>query len=147
VKRLVLLVGVAACGRAHVDDCSDDLAGVWHQRGDRGRGYDFRDSRSGGYEVFAMFDTAVPPDGTAKLASPIVYAPWVWDLDHRPSGLGGTRLQRLTRDGRSCEARTPIEIRTCAGDTLTIAVKLPTAMDFATCKYAETDWQELVLER
>jgi hypothetical protein len=148
MRWLPALLLLSACSKPPaVASCEDDLSGVWHEQGDAGRGYDWRPSRSGGYEVFAMFDTARPPDGSAKLDSPIVYAPWVWDLDRLPAGISGTRLQRLTRDGASCEVRTPVEIRSCADDTLTIAVKLAQITDFAQCTVATGDWNTLVLVR
>jgi hypothetical protein len=147
MKRLLVL-GLCACARTPaVDSCADDLSGVWREAADPEHGYDWRPSRSGGYEVFAMFDTARPPDGTDKLSAPIVYAPWVWDLERLPAGISGTRLQRMTRDGVSCEVRTPVEIRSCAGGELTLAVKLAQVTDFATCAATTGDWNPLVLVR
>jgi len=139
-----LVAGTVACsGRARVDSCDDELAGVW--RDQQGRGYHVVDAADHGYEVFALFDSARPPGGD-KGGDPVIYAPWVWDLTRRPSGLSGTRSQRMTRDGVSCVARTAIEVKACAGGRLTVRVQDVAAMAFPGCAATPGDWIELVLE-
>jgi hypothetical protein len=148
VKALVLAVLAAACtSTPRVDDCGDDLAGVWHEQDHADRGYHFLHSRSGGYEVFAMFDSAVPPDGSDKRSAPIAYAPWVWDLERLPSGVAGKRTQRMTRDGVSCAAVTAVTVRACRDGQLTIDVEPVTGVDFASCAVGAGPAVPLVLER
>lgn len=144
---LGLVLGVACSRRSPVDDCSDDLRGTWHEAGAPDRGYHFRPSRSGGYEVFAMFDSSVPPDGADKRTAPVAYAPWVWDLERLPSGVAGKRTQRMTRDGVSCPAVTAVTVRACAGDRLAIDVEPVTGVDFASCTVSAGPPVRLVLER
>ncbi len=145
---VLVLVFVPGCSHhSRVDSCSDDLKGIWHEAGAPDRGYHFRPSRSGGYEVFAMFDSSVPPDGTDKRTAPVAHAPWVWDLERLPSGVAGKRTQRMTRDGVSCPAVTAVTVRECAGDRLAIDVEPVTGVDFASCTVSAGPPVRLVLER
>lgn len=146
---LPLLAALAACGdRAPaVASCDDALAGVWKTRD--GRGYHVVENRTG-IEIFAMFDTTVPPGGD-KNASPLILAPVAFDLrrQRRPGhvGLHGRRTQRMTREGRICTVRTEAVIDRCENDTMVLRFERPGELDWTRCRHAPTgEWETLSLQ-
>jgi hypothetical protein len=148
-------LAIAACGDGtpRVKNCADSLAGVWRTAGGDGetRRYHIVESRAG-IEIFAMFDTTVPPEGT-KATSPVIYAPIVFDFDRarqRPSavGLAGTRSQRVTREGRVCRLRTKAVIDYCEDDQIALRFQRPGPLSWSTCKAEPLDeWVALSLQR
>ncbi len=147
---LLFLAAQAACsrGKPEVTTCADSLDGVWKTAD--GHAYDITENRTG-IEIFAMFDTTVPPSGD-KRSSPVIYAPVAFDLRRvkRPSdsGLEGRRTQRMTREGRICTVRTNAGIASCARNRLTLRYERPGTLDWTSCKHEPTgEWVELALKR
>lgn len=127
MKRAALLA-IAACSRgAPIASCDDDLRGVYVAGDERWMILD------GGatLEAYPLFpDAAGPPD--------LVVAPRVIDLarapgDPRPSG---TLRRRYMRRAERCDARVPVEVTRCEGDTLELVLADPSPpTGFAPCAW------------
>jgi len=133
----IVLLALAGCGGGRsVDTCRDPLAGVWRDQAS-GRRYHLV-TNPHGYEMYAMWNSAVAPDG-ADAEAGAVWAPLVFDFAARPGGgLGGTRSQRVERAGQPCTLRTRATITSCAGGVLQLELEQPTAVDWAHCRPART---------
>ncbi|MEZ4400921.1 MAG: hypothetical protein R3B06_12925 [Kofleriaceae bacterium] len=123
------LVAAAGCGRAPVDSCGDDLAGVW-----RGPAGDFQALDRGGrielYPMFSDLPTDLPPG--------VVAAPAVIDLT-RATGTdaSGTVTRRYERSARFCRRTSPARLVSCRADRLTLEVTAVTPPDdWARCESA-----------
>lgn len=133
----VALLALAGCSRGRsVTSCRDSLAGVWRDEASGHRYHMVANQR--GYEMYAMWNSAVAPDG-ADADPGAVWAPLVFDFAARPGGgLGGTRSQRVERAGQPCTLRTRATITSCAGGLLQLEIEQPTAVDWEHCRPART---------
>ncbi len=124
----LLLFALAGCGRGRsVTSCRDSLAGVWRDDASGNRYHVVANQR--GYEMYAMWNSAVAPDG-AETDGDAVWAPLVFDFAARPGGgLAGTRSQRVERAGQPCTLRTRATISSCAGGVLQLELEQPTAVE------------------
>jgi len=150
---LVALLSLAVQGGCRdrqpaVATCADPLTGVWKTAD--GHGYHIEENRTG-IEIFAMFDTTVPPGGDKRTA-PVIYAPIAFDLRRASPpghvGLTGRRTQRMTRGGNICTMRTKAVIDRCEDNEIALRYERPGALDWTTCKHEHTnEWVELSLHR
>jgi hypothetical protein len=128
VNRAALLVAIcgAACGRAHVATCADDLGGAWTSND--GRRWMILDERAT-LEVFPIFTDTEAPDG-------VVAAPRVIDLARAGAVLAGTLHRRYERRADACDARVPVHVTACADDRLELVVAEPSPpLQFAPCEW------------
>lgn len=110
---MVIVAAPSGCGKTEVRNCSDDLGGVWRDRG--GRQYHVVDGQL--IRVFPLFDsTHTKNPGIAK-------APFYFELHRRPTAISGSRMQRLTKGAASCRPKTPAELVSCKSNTLTITFR------------------------
>lgn len=130
---LLALAALAGCRPAPVESCRDPLAGVWRDAAAPAQRYHLV-GNAGGYEMYALFDTSAPPDGSPKASSPIIYAPVVFDFQPDGDGYRGSRTQRLTRGPRTCAPRTSARIERCGGDSITVAVERGGTLDWESCE-------------
>jgi hypothetical protein len=141
------LLALGGCAPDAISSCADTLAGVWAEDADATRRYHVVANR-GGYEMYALFDTTVPPDGTPKASAPIIYAPVVYDFQPDGATYVGSRTQRHTRGATICTPRTDARITRCAGNTLEIDIEISGAIDWATCERGPSPGTDrLVLQR
>ncbi|HUH03552.1 MAG TPA: hypothetical protein VML75_16260 [Kofleriaceae bacterium] len=137
------IAALAACRPAPIESCRDPLAGVWQDTAEPAQRYHLVAS-AGGYEMYPLFDTAAPTDGTPKADSPIVYAPIVFDFQPDGDGYRGSRTQRITHGPLSCAPRTPARIERCGGESIVIALELPGMLDWSTCERAPSPGTETI---
>jgi len=125
VKRLVVVLAIAACGRARALRCDDDLRGVWAAPAGRWMMLDNRAT----LEAYPM-----APD--AAIGSDVTGAPRVLDLSRTPSGLAGELHRRDSHGAATCEARSPVHITACTDDTLEVVLADPPApLQLAPCRW------------
>ena len=125
---IVLAAGLGLWGcsrRAPIGSCDDDLGGVYRpEGGDRGARWMVLD-RGAKLEVYPLFaDADGPPDLVAaprmiELARPAV---GVASGAAGRTGLEGTLRRRYMRRAQRCDARVPVHVTRCAGDTLELVL-------------------------
>lgn len=140
-RAAIALAGLAACGRAPVERCTDDLGGVW--RGPAGT-YHLLD-RGGRLELYPTFR-----DLPADLPAGVRASPSVIDLT-RTSGAGsprGTITRRYERGPDLCAVKHPVTLTACGGDRLTLELVAPAPpTDWTACTDGATTVTTLILIR
>jgi len=116
------LLLVACSHEEPIASCNDRLGGVWTTPAGRWMVLDNGPT----LEAFPMFDDAVP-DG----------APRVIDFE-RADKPGGQIKRRFMQRERTCEARAPIHVTKCTGDTLQVARgDVTPPLSFAPCAWGQ----------
>jgi hypothetical protein len=125
---LVVAMCCVACDhRAHVTSCQADLHGVWIAPGNAR--WMILDQGPDWLEVYPLF-----PDGDSARPEIVVAAPRVIDLHPDGTGLAGTIAKRYMQRADSCEARVPVQVTSCADDTLEVALPdVHAPLSFAPC--------------
>jgi hypothetical protein len=122
VKRAIALAIAACSGRAPVDEagsCAGELTGVWVADGERWMLLD--DGAT--LEAYPLF-----PDVPARAATGATeIAPRFLSLTRPPATPGAAPLagelhRRYLSHAQVCEARAPVHVTRCAGDTLELVV-------------------------
>ena len=112
---LLVLVG-AACSRAPITTCHDDLRGVYVSGAERWMVLD--DGAT--LEAYPLF-----PDGGGVPGLEV--APRVIELARTPgeAGIAGTLRRRYMQHAARCDAKVPVHVTRCAGDTLELVLADP----------------------
>lgn len=135
----LLAVALAACrDQPAVDDCGDPLAGLW-----TGDGLTLHILDHGArLELY-------PIDREAVSQLPGVHeSPPAFELSRAPAGVGGRRYLRREKDGRICHIDLPAELRSCAGQRITLAWRELVHVRWADCKVTTSPrWTEATLDR
>jgi hypothetical protein len=147
-------VGLLGCGGdARVHRCTDSLAGQWaaddSSKAPSGevRAYDVIEHDNGRLEVHVMFDDSVPPDGTDKLATDVIYAPSSFALARVEGGLAGERIQRRTKNGKMCIVKLAAKA-TCGAGRVELSWQTAASVDWTDCKVVAADaWTSVSLKR
>jgi hypothetical protein len=131
VKRAVVLA-IAACRRDPIASCDDDLRGVYLAASERWMVLDHGTT----LEAYPLFPDGAPA-ARAGDATALEIAPRVIDLE-RGSGapIEGTLHRRYLQRAEICDARVPVHITRCAGDTLELVLADPAPpIAFAPCTW------------
>jgi hypothetical protein len=109
-------LAIAACGRAPIATCRDDLRGVYASGAERWMVLD--DGAT--LEAYPLF-----PDGGGDPKLEI--APRVIELARTPgdAGLAGTLRRRYLQQAARCDAAVPVHVTRCAGDLLELVLADP----------------------
>jgi hypothetical protein len=144
-------LAIAACsGREPIASCDDDLRGVYTAGAERWMVLD----HGATLEAYPLFPDVVGAAPSAPGSAALEIAPRVIDLDRAPAGapagaargdarsavgparLAGTVQRRYLRRGQRCEARAPVQVARCAGDTLELVLADPSPpIAFSPCTW------------
>ena len=150
----VLLASVACNCREPIASCDDDLRGVYAAGDERWMVLD----RGGTLEAYPLFSDGMPPDPAGALAAAsapgggpptnagggpadLVVAPRMIELRRalpaQGATLAGTLRRRYMRGSARCEARVPVHLTRCAGDTLELVLADPAPpLAFSPCTWS-----------
>jgi hypothetical protein len=127
VIRAAVLIAIAACSRAPITTCADDLHGTW-------QGSDARwilIDNGAALEGYPL-DPDVPEGSDHEL----VAAPRALDLTRAAHAFTGSFVRRYERRGGNCEARSAVHIESCHDDTLELVTsELPAPIEVAPCRW------------
>lgn len=130
-----LVASLAACGRRDpLTSCTDDLRGVYviddRPRAERWMILDHRTT----LEAYPLFDDVPEVPAGHEIA------PRVIDLERTPEGLSGQVRRRYMQGAVRCEARVPVHVTACAGDTLDLVLADPVApLGYEPCTWPRRD--------
>lgn len=131
------ITAAAACSRrAPIASCGDDLRGVYRGGAERWMVLD-RDATLEAYPLF--------PDGDGPAG--VVTAPRMIELVRAEGApaLDGTLRRRYMRGADSCDARVPVHVTRCAGDTLELVLADPSPpLGFSPCSWPRPSPSRLV---
>lgn len=133
----VALAMVACNRRAPIASCDDDLRGVYVADGERWMVLD-----SGAtLEVYPLFPDgggprAPAPGDAAAGSGALEVAPRVLDLTRGTAGIAGTLRRRYMRRAERCDAQLPVQVTSCAGETVTLVLADPAPpLGFSPCTW------------
>ncbi len=131
------IVAIAACSRTAplIGSCDDDLRGIYVAGSERWMVLD----NGATLEAYPVFPDATPVAPSAG-GDEVVVAPRVIDLQRAGSTPGappaGTLRRRYMLRAQSCEARVPVHVTRCAGDTLELVLADPSPpIGFSPCAW------------
>ncbi|MEO7734319.1 MAG: hypothetical protein ABIY55_25400 [Kofleriaceae bacterium] len=122
-----LVIMLAACGRAPIATCGDDLRGVYASGAERWMVLD--DGAT--IEAYPLF-----ADGGGDPTLEV--APRVIELARTPGApaIAGTLRRRYMQQAARCDARVPVHVTRCAGTTLELVFADPSPpTSFAPCTW------------
>jgi hypothetical protein len=129
MSRCLIALVLAGCSRATpIGSCDDDLHGVY--AGERSDQRWMVRDHGQTLEAYPLF-----PDGAAGAAE---VGPRVLELERGsgPRGIEGTLRRRYMQRAELCEARVPVHVTRCAGETLELVLGDPAPpLAFAPCAW------------
>ena len=157
--RIVCAYALAAAaigcgGPDRIDSCADSLMGQWSategETSPSGEplGFDISEQDGARIAIHAMFDDSVPPDGSDKMATEIIYAPGSFGLGRSGPILLGKHVQRRTKAGKVCVIRVDARAEGCKGRELKLAWQVVDTLDWTDCSVTvEPTWRSVRLRR
>jgi hypothetical protein len=124
---LAFVLVIAACSRAPVASCDDDLGGTWRAPDGMRWALLDHDPGHGAIEGYPMAPDAPNADNGA--------APRALDLTHAARGLTGTITRRFTRGPDTCEARVAVHVSACGAELELVTSDVPRPLGFAPCRW------------